>query len=219
MSGTETSCFAIRRLSPFQGCLQVIEVKDAQASSGNGIDWRIQVRAQTPLDQWGSMDGSRPDHQVILFGFWSSEGGFHRVPLPPMISSRQVEIAAQPIIDVLLEKTTSVPFPQRDNCELWLLDEKALKPLVLISASSNPGQLPNIRRPEWQATQLSDHSLPVQTARIRISRPMPPEMSWRNLSTAVPDKIQRPNGLNDRPMAQVKALPGFRLMTTWRKEY
>jgi len=158
MSGTETNCFAIRRLSPFQGCLQVIEAQDAQASSSNGIDWRIQVRAQTPLDQWGSMDGSRPDHQIILFGFWSSEGGFHRVPLPPLISSRQVEIAAQPIIDVLLDLTRHVPFPQRDHCELWLLDEKELKPLVLIAASRDPEQLPNIRRPEWQPSLLTDHS-------------------------------------------------------------
>lgn len=158
MSGTETRCFAIRRLSPFQGCLQVIEAKDAQASSSNGIDWRIQVRCQTPVEQWGSMDGSRPDHQIILFGFWSSEGGFHRVPLPPIVSSRQIEVAAQPIIDVLLERTGSVPFKQLDNCELWLLDEKRQSPLALIAACSEPQQLPVIRCPEWQATLLTDHS-------------------------------------------------------------
>lgn len=158
MPGTQTRCFAIRRLSPFQGCLQVIEARDAQTSSSNGIDWRIQVRVQTPLDQWAGMDGSQANHQVILFGFWSSEGGFHRVPLPPLISSRQVEIAARPIIDVLLDQTRNVPFAQQDDCELWLLDEKERKPLVLITASSDPQHLPNIRHPEWQPTLRTDHS-------------------------------------------------------------
>ena len=158
MPGTQTRCFAVRRLSPFQGCLQVIETNQAQTSSSNGIDWRIQVRIQTPATQWASMDGSQANHQVILFGFWSSEGGFHRVPLPPQMSSRQIEIAAQPIIDVLLNQTRNVPFSQQDDCELWLLDEQQHKPLVLIASSSKPTQLPNIRQPDWQPTVLSDHS-------------------------------------------------------------
>lgn len=158
MPDNETNCFAIRRFSPFQGCLQVIEACDAQASSNNGIDWCVQVKVQTPLDPWGNMDVSQPDHQIILFGFWSQEGGFHRVPLPPQISSRQIEIAAQPIIDVLLDFTRYVPFALRDHCELWLLDEKESKPLVLIAACSDPERLLNIRRPEWQPTQLSDHT-------------------------------------------------------------
>ena len=158
MPSNQTRCFAIRRLSPFQGYLQVIEAGDSQASSSNGIDWRIQVRIKTPLEQWDSMDGSHADQQIILFGFWSSEGGFHRVPLPPMISSRQIEIAAQPILDELLYTTRKVPFEQIDNCELWLLDEQDLSPLVLIAACSDPEHLPKIRRPEWQATLLADHS-------------------------------------------------------------
>ncbi len=157
MSGNQTRCFAIRRLSPFQGCLQVIEAQAAQASSSNGIDWRVQVRTQTPRSQWGE-DHTPAEQQVILFGFWSSEGGFHRVPLPPLISSHEIEIAAQPIIDVLLEQTRKVPFPQHDRCELWLLDESTSAPLVLIASVSDPQHLPHIRRPEWQPTLRSDHS-------------------------------------------------------------
>lgn len=158
MSANKTRCFAIRRLSPFQGYLQVIEAGDGQASSSNGIDWRVQVRIQPPLEQWADMDRSGPRQQIILFGFWSSEGGFHRVPLPPMISSEQIELAARPILDELLCTTCNVPFPQIDRCELWMLDKAELSPLVLIAACRDPRQLPNIRKPEWQSTLLSDHS-------------------------------------------------------------
>ncbi len=158
MSDNKTNYFAIRRLSPFQGCLQVIEACDAQTSSSNGIDWRIQVKTQMSLDQWDNTDGSHPDQQIILFGFWSEEGGFHRVPLPQQVSSHQIEIAAQPIIDVLLSLTRCTPFTQCDNYELWLLDAKESKPLVLISANSDAEQLPNIQQLEWQPTLLTDHS-------------------------------------------------------------
>jgi len=156
MSGNDTNCFAIRRLSPFQGSLQVIEAQHAQASTSNGLDWRVQVRLPTPpgLDS----DSSTNTEQIILFGFWSSEGGFHRVPLPPMLSSHQIEVAAQPVMDVLLELSHRVPFRQHDNCELWLLDEREQRPLVLIAAASDPQRLPHIRRPEWQPTLLTDHS-------------------------------------------------------------
>lgn len=158
MSEKQLSYFAVRRLSPFQGTSQVIEAGNGQATSNNGIDWRIQVCLHTPLNQKGSLDGSHPDQQIILFGFWSSEGGFHRVPLPPMVSSRQIEVAAQAILDELLAITRNVPFKQVDCCELWLLDEYDLSPLALIASSSNPENLPHLRRLEWQATQLSDHS-------------------------------------------------------------
>ena len=158
MPGNETRSFAIRRLSPFQGSLQIIEAGDGQASSSNGLDWRIQVRIQTSHEQGDSLDGPLPDHQTILFGFWSSEGGFHRVPLPPMISSRQIEVAAQPIIDDLLATASRVPFKQIDHCELWLLDKNNLLPLVLISACCDNTELPTIHRLEWQPTLQSDHS-------------------------------------------------------------
>ena len=146
MSNNKTNCFAIRRLSPFKGCTQVIEAGEAQAISSNGLDWRIQVRVH------------EQSSHAILFGFWSEEGGFHRVPLDPMLDSHQVEVAAQPIIDVLLELTRRVPFAQQDHCELWLLDAEDSMPLVLIAASREPDHLPAIRHPEWQPTLLTDHS-------------------------------------------------------------
>lgn len=158
MSTMETRCYAIRRLSPFQGFTQIIEAGGGQASSNNGIDWRIQVHIQTSHSPEDSLDGSQADQQLILFGFWSSEGGFHRVPLPPMVSSREIEVAAQPIIDELLSTTRSVPFKHIDICELWLLDEKDNSPLVLIATNGNPEQLPTVRRPEWQSTALTDDS-------------------------------------------------------------
>lgn len=190
MLGNNTNCYAIRRLSPFQGSLQVIEAQDAQASSGNGIDWRIQVRAPTPSYQDGGRNG---DQQVILFGFWSSEGGFHRVPLPPLVSSSQVEIAAQPIIDVLLEQTRKVPFPLCDRCELWLLDGATSAPLVLVAAGRDPQRLPPVRHPEWQPTLLSDHSFTRTGSNPTDTPPYAPR-------EAMADLVRRAAGQN--PAAQ-----------------
>lgn len=159
MTGKETRCFSIRCLSPFQGCLQVIEACNAQACSQNGIDWRIQVRTPISQDQQTPLNKPKADHQVTLFGFWSLEGGFHRTPLPPLVCSHQIEYAAHPIIDVLLNLTLHVPFTQDDCYELWLLDKEELKPLALIASCRDPEQLPNIHNLEWPSNQLISHSM------------------------------------------------------------
>ena len=68
MSAANIHCFALRELSPFMGTIQVIESREAQASTHNGQDWRILVRVFDAAQQWGSL--AIPNKQQnILYGF------------------------------------------------------------------------------------------------------------------------------------------------------
>jgi len=42
-------CYGVRRLNPFQGILQVVELGDARALSLDGVRWEIQVRCAQRL--------------------------------------------------------------------------------------------------------------------------------------------------------------------------
>ena len=50
----EAHCYALRRLNPFLGVIQVIETSCGRASSSNGLVWDIQILSQSPAD-WGSL--------------------------------------------------------------------------------------------------------------------------------------------------------------------
>ncbi|MDH5445388.1 MAG: hypothetical protein OEY52_07510 [Gammaproteobacteria bacterium] len=194
MSESATKCYAFRRLSPFQGFLQVIETANGQASSSNGINWRIQVRYPASPELAEYNDYFDIEQQTILVGFWSSEGGFHRVPQPPMVNAHDIEILAQPIIDELLVTTHKVPFEQIDTCELWLLDEKDYSPLVLIASCSQPEHLPDIQNLTWESTLVNDHSF---TRSWSIS---PNKTSDPSIRNKLNDQINNRSG--SKPIAQ-----------------
>ncbi len=51
----EIQAYAIRRVNPFIGVLQVIETEGGRAISSNGVVWEIELRTERS-GMWGSLN-------------------------------------------------------------------------------------------------------------------------------------------------------------------
>ena len=72
-SGTGTvRGYAIRRVNPLLGVLQVIETAGGRAVSSNGVVWDIEIRAE-----WGSLNQNKTQVAYYRYGLWSkaNQGG------------------------------------------------------------------------------------------------------------------------------------------------
>jgi hypothetical protein len=101
--------YASRRLNPFRGVVQTVEVEEAQADSFDGVTWHLRAD-----DGFGWV---RP------VGVWE-EG----VGLRAGVGTRYPELIEA------LERRPSLPFPLVDSVELWLLDREHAMPLAQIDA-------------------------------------------------------------------------------------
>ena len=70
------SCYAIRRVNPFLGVLQVIETAGGRAVSSNGVVWNIEIRAERATG-WGSLNQNKTQVAYYRYGLWSkaNQGG------------------------------------------------------------------------------------------------------------------------------------------------
>lgn len=49
-AGSETRCYALRRLNPFLGVVEVVETTFGRATSTNGLVWDIQLLTEVSAD-------------------------------------------------------------------------------------------------------------------------------------------------------------------------
>ena len=68
-TGTVRS-YAIRRVNPFLGVLQVIETAGGRAVSTNGVVWDIEIRAERATG-WGSLNRNKTKVAYYRYGRWS----------------------------------------------------------------------------------------------------------------------------------------------------
>jgi hypothetical protein len=124
--------YGVRRLGPYLGVIQVIDVGDACAYSTNGHSWRIRQQTASGRFRWG----------VPHVG-----GGADNDP---------VRIANAPNLVDALEHHPPVPFPIRDRFELWLLRHDTRKPLALLGTRYRAGEIEAVRDPHWHAFPTTD---------------------------------------------------------------
>ncbi|MEA3277909.1 MAG: hypothetical protein U9Q81_22015 [Pseudomonadota bacterium] len=150
-------CYGARRLNPFRGMLQVVELGDARALSLDGVRWEIQVLCAQPEHTWRSENRREPVMRFFRFGTWSREAGLRRVPVSPILDLDLLLSASSALTGVLPECLDGLPFPPADPHELWLLDAAGL-PFSLIASTTRPPFGARIRPAPWAATARSDHS-------------------------------------------------------------
>jgi hypothetical protein len=121
------SCYAIRRLNPFLGVLQMIEIDGGRASTTNGVVWHIELQTTKPT-AWGSLSASEEQKSWFLFGLWSEKEGLVKAPT----SSSRKDLTVAQLNKAILNHQHELPFALADHRELWLLDEKQQKPLALL---------------------------------------------------------------------------------------
>ncbi|HEX7044546.1 MAG TPA: hypothetical protein VF203_08020 [Burkholderiales bacterium] len=125
--------YSLRRLSPYQGTVQVVECPGFRAMSADGVRWRVQFLNQRT--------------RFSSYGVWRADGQGN------LIETERT----QPIVRALREHPP-LPFPLADTLELWLLDARTRLPLALL-ATALPERAPaQAVALQWRAALAGDDS-------------------------------------------------------------
>ena len=142
--------YALRRLNPFLGVMQVVESARVRALSSDGVSWQLQVLADKPQHTWGCLDPAPSVQQYFRFGDWNADEGMSRVPINPLLDVGAMLAAAEELVGRLQRVTPELPFPLRDHLELWLLDTGD-QPLALLASTTRSDYCAEIQAREWHA--------------------------------------------------------------------
>jgi len=159
----EAHCYAVRRLNPFRGTLQILATSDSRAISPDGTHWELQIRTKRPDDMWGAPP--RPGTERFLrLGIWDRTAGLRKVPANPLLDLSHILPRVEQLIDLLRNREQEVPFPLADRFELWLLDEQKRLPLALLAASTRREHLITPPTLHWHCAERTgdDHNVPTQ---------------------------------------------------------
>jgi len=128
-----TQYYGLRRLSPYQGTVQVVECPGFRAMSADGLRWRVQFLNQRS--------------RFSSYGVWRADGH------GSLIETERT----QPIIAALRERPP-LPFALADWLELWLLDALDRLPLALL-ATTLPERTPSQTTvAQWRTALEGDDS-------------------------------------------------------------
>lgn len=158
------SFYAIRRLNPFLGVMQIIETDAGRASTTNGVVWHIELQIAKTAD-WGSLNASEEQQGWCLFGLWSEKDGLIKAPM----SLGSKDLAVEQLIKGIQLHQHNLPFPLVDHRELWLLDERTRKPLALLM-SMVPGSSLTNQKPRYWKGCLAQQGVAGQDRFAEIDR-------------------------------------------------
>lgn len=157
MTASDARFFAVRRVNPFDGVLQVLEMPNARAYSADGRVWQVQVLAERPDHTWRSIGDSEPVRQFFNFGLWDAEGGLHRVPANPVLDIGAMSEAASALTDTLHPLLDQLPFTLIDRYECWSVDP-AGRPVALLATTEDMTMISRLHVEPWLATRRTDCS-------------------------------------------------------------
>lgn len=116
--------YALRRVNPYRGAVQIVEAGDALAHSQDGLTWHLKA---ADASGWVRPSGVWVEGEGLKVG--------HAANLEDLIPA--------------LEARPSLPFPFFDTRELWLLDKETGLPLAIL-ATDRAGQTHREKPdPEW----------------------------------------------------------------------
>ena len=122
--------YGLRRVNPYRGVMQVVDVGEGLAHSFDGLTWHLRAD-----DGYGLI---RP------VGVWEAGVG---------LKLGQADAA----MDLLfaLETMPALPFPIFDVWESWLLDKESGQPLALLNTARDGPPRTSEREPNWQPFVLT----------------------------------------------------------------
>lgn len=129
----EVHYYSLRRLSPYQGTVQVVDLPGFRAMSPDGITWQVRVQSRYPRF------GGR--------AVWRADGSGNLIETD----------RTRPFFDAMRE-APALPFPLADRQELWLLDGREQAPLALLTSTLERAASPPTFAPQWQAALAGDDS-------------------------------------------------------------
>jgi hypothetical protein len=123
--------YSLRRLSPYQGTVQVVDCPGFRAMSADGMRWRVQFLNQRT--------------RFSSYGVWRADGH------GSLIETERT----QPIVAALRDRPR-LPFPQADQLELWLLDARERLPLALLASTLLERIPAHATLSQWRAALAGD---------------------------------------------------------------
>ncbi len=143
--------FSVRRLSPFQGTVQIIDAQESRAFSNNGISWQIQIKHHLAKPNWGSLENIFSAQKYVRYGIWNEQQGLNRFSIPPTLNADHVNQLGSEIIQEICTHQEQLPFKLTDCFEHWLLDRESLLPAALLTSSIEEQRIDQSYAPEWQS--------------------------------------------------------------------
>ena len=143
----EVQSYAIRRVNPFLGVLQVVKTSGGRAISSNGVVWEIDLRTERS-GAWGSLNQGIKGAAYYRFGLWSADEGLINRPLEPHLDGGELKTQCDYLIECVVARLQYIPFKLIDNYELWLFDRQDKRPIALL-ASRAPGAKPLSPEPKY----------------------------------------------------------------------
>lgn len=142
--------FAVRRVNPFLGVMQIVEAEEGRALSCNGVVWEILVRATqgSSPGRFGQKDSKKTYYR---FGMWSMNEGLMKRASSPAGDQDYFELASkcEILVEFVREHHCQLPFHLEDNLELWLFDRNNQQPLALLSSMIPGASLPSPEPGYW----------------------------------------------------------------------
>jgi hypothetical protein len=139
------SYYSMRRLSPYQGTVQVVELPGFRAMSKDGHAWELRIEAP----------GARPRRTM-----WR-EGDVYEVE----INERNAPFL------LALRDRPPLPFALADTLELWLLDAHTQAPLALLASALPHMAPPNTVDTTWRASFSGDDSFVAPSLQAATAHP------------------------------------------------
>jgi len=156
---TDSHCYALRNLSPFTGVVQVIELPEGRAFSVDGINWDIQVLAETINSCWSVPTDNNVRKQFYHYATWSKEEGLSNPIINPVLDIGAMKTGGEAVLQAVKNQSHGVPFELVDRYEYWLLDKNGGLPLALLKAQQGEptdGSLTS----KWIATPQQQRTFP-----------------------------------------------------------
>lgn len=157
-------CYSQRLVNPFRGILSVVETEDADAVSSDGVHWALYIHGET--EDVRMSDGSLRDVVLpdVKFGDWSARDGLKRSPVRNVADLDRLDAIGSHLLEAVKHAAGDIPFPLRDQDELWLLDRED-RPLALLCVAVNEGERETPQSLHWRPGEIakahfvSDHEL------------------------------------------------------------
>ncbi|MCG6939344.1 MAG: hypothetical protein LJE83_14380 [Gammaproteobacteria bacterium] len=216
----EVRAYAVRRVNPFLGVLQVIETPGGRAISSNGVVWEIELRTERS-GMWGSLNQDAKQAVYYRFGLWSADDGLVNRPLAPHLDREQLTSQYEFLIQSIQQRLQYIPFKLIDNRELWLFDKEKRQPLALL-ASLKPGDNPPSPEPKYWKSCLGANGVASQY-RFPASRDLEnliESTASTNIYKYWVNREEDGSGLLERDgeCLKVSKFPSFLLSENWPHE-
>jgi hypothetical protein len=148
--------YSRRRVSPFLGVMQVIEVCDGRALSVDGRHWELQLLSleQIPERVWGNI-GPRPGkRRWFIYGKCSRPDAVRRLPVSREIRNPDKHPALALLLEALAVRPR-LPFPAADSHEAWLCDADG-EPLALLATACDEAERDGRKPGSWSCLPTTD---------------------------------------------------------------